>query len=36
LTTGLHIVPRVRTSGALPLLPLSLHGVDRTTLPLPC
>jgi hypothetical protein len=34
LTTHLHLVPRLRMSGAIPLLPpVSLHGMDRKTLP---
>jgi hypothetical protein len=32
LTTHLQPVPRVRISGAIPPLPIRLHGVDRKTL----
>jgi hypothetical protein len=35
LTTHLHVVPRLRMSGAVPLsLPVCLHGMYRATLPL--
>jgi hypothetical protein len=34
MTTHLHLAPRSRVSGAIPLLPLYLHDVDRRNLTL--
>ena len=28
LTSDLHLVPRLRVNGCVPLLPMYLHGVD--------